>query len=408
MSLQVSELRKKFPQIKHLDAAKEVYLDSAATTLKFDFVIDCFADIYKSQVSNVHRGEHHLSLAATSNYEKAREQAAEFLNAKSSSEIVFTSGTTYGINFLANTLSSQLQQDDEILISEMEHHSNLLPWKVLADQKNIKLKFIEVNPDGTLNLESFKSLLSSKTKILSVTHVSNVTGVINPIEQMAAQAKAQGAYVIVDAAQSASCLNLDVQKLGCDFLVFSGHKIFAPSGIGILFGRQELLSKLPPFLVGGGMITEVSFDKVKWASSPYTYEAGTPFIEGAIALGKVLSFFRENIDCQQILEHEKHLVDMAATELSQIPNLKVIGSPSNRSNILSFEIEGLNSSDISFIMAEQKIALRAGHHCCMPLMKRLNLKSGAIRASFSIYNTEQDVLVLKKAVLKVIDILGEG
>lgn len=405
MPLSLLEIRKHFPQIQYLDKQGEVYLDSAATTLKLDIVIDSLKNIYEEKVSNVHRGEHHLSLKLTEEYEKAREQAAQYVNASSSEEIVFTSGTTYGINLLAYCLADQLQKGDEIVISEMEHHSNLLPWKRLADTKNLSLKIIPVHQDGTLDLTNLDNLLTDKTKILSITHVSNLTGIVNPIKEIIQKAKAKKICTIVDAAQSASCLPLDVQKLGCDFLVFSGHKVFAPSGTGILFGKKESLSKLSPFFVGGGMVQNVSFDQIQWADSPYKFEAGTPFIEGSIVLGKVLSFIRDNIDIEEVLKHEQALVDEAALELSSIPNFKIIGSSSNRSNILSFVLENCHCKDLAFLLTQQKVAIRAGHHCCIPLVKKLKLESGTIRCSFSVYNQPEDIQTLKKAILKSINIL---
>ncbi len=408
MNLSCSEVRNLFPQIKHLDHLKESYLDSASTTLKFDFVIDLLQEMYRKQVSNVHRGDHHLSLEATKKYEQAREEVANFLKAQSPKEIVFTSGTTEGLNLLAHSLGEELKEGDEILISEMEHHSNFLPWQLLAQKKNLKLKVIPLTKEGGLDLKKFEEILSSKTKIFSITHVSNVTGAINPIEDMVKKAKSKGAYTIVDAAQSAALLDLNVQKIDCDFLVFSGHKIFAPAGIGVLFGRESILSNLPLYKVGGGTVTEVSLDSIKWADTPHRFEAGTPFIEGAVVLGKVLSFFRKNIDCKSLFDYEKKLVDMAISELSEIPNLKIIGSQDNRSNIVSFVIKNFNSEDLSFIMTKEKVAIRAGHHCCMTFMKKLNLSSGTVRASFSVYNREEDVRALKTGVLKSLEILGDG
>ncbi len=404
MSLDVRNL---FPQLKHLDHLKEFYLDSASTSLKFDFAINLLKEIYEKEVSNVHRGDHHLSLEATKKYEEARGEVASFLKAQSPEEIIFTSGTTEGINLLSHTLGEDLKEGDEILISEMEHHSNFLPWQLLAQKKNLKLKVIPLTKEGGLNLKDFESALNSKTKIFSIVHVSNVTGLINPIEEMIKKAKAKGAYTIVDAAQSAALLDLDVQKIDCDFLVFSGHKIFAPTGIGVLFGKKSILSDLPLYKVGGGTILEVSINSTKWADSPYRFEAGTPFIEGAIVLGKVLSFFRDNISCENIFNYEKGLVDMTVSELSEISDLKIIGPEDNRSNIVSFIIEGINSSDLSFILTREKVAIRAGHHCCMPFMEKLKLPSGTVRASFSIYSREEDVVALKKGVLKSLDILGK-
>jgi len=406
MNLSGLELRNKFPQIQYLDQIKECYLDSASTTLKFDFVIDLLTQMYKREISNVHRGDHQLSLKASQKYEQAREETAHFLNAQSPEEIIFTNGTTDGINFLAHSLGELLQEGDEILLSEMEHHSNFLPWKLLAKRKNLKLKLIPITNEGEMNFAEFERAFSSKTKIFSTLHISNVTGVINPIEKMIKKAQTKGAYTIVDAAQSVAVLPIDVQKMNCDFLVFSGHKIFAPTGIGVLFAKKSALSQLPLYQTGGGTILDVSLDSIKWASIPHKFEAGTPFIEGAIVLGKVLSFVKEYMKDIDILNYEKALVNHAILELSKIPNLKIIGPATNRSNLLSFIIEGVHTSDISFILTKEKVAIRAGHHCCKILMDKLKLSSGTIRASFSLYSREEDVAALKNGLLKSLKILG--
>ena len=407
MNSQISfnELRNLFPQIRHLDKSNESYLDSASTTLKLQHVIDFLEKFYSTCVSNVHRGDHYLSLEVTKRYEESRESIAQFLNAKDSSEIVFTKGTTEGINFLAKVLGESLNEGDEILVSEMEHHSNFLPWQKLAKQKNLKLKVIPVTSDGVLDIVAFEKLLSSNTKVFSITHISNAIGTINPIKKLIKQAKEKGALVVVDAAQSVSFVSLDVQDLNCDFLVFSGHKIFAPSGIGVLYGKKEVLSQLSPYHTGGGMISDVSLDDAQWANSPQKFEAGTPFIEGVLVLAEVLSFIKNQIGFDRIMEFEKKKVSEAEEELSTISDLRILGSQKSRSNILSFVIEGFHCSDISFIMNKEKVAVRSGHHCCIPLMKKLDLSTGAVRASFSVYNREEDVQKLKQSVLKALSVL---
>ena len=401
----IKDLRKRFPQVAFMDSQGESYLDSASTSLKMDLVQDVLKKVYETGVSNVHRGEHHLSLKATKQYEQARSLAADFLGAEDSSEIIFTRGTTEGLNFLAETLNGFIKPEDEILVSEMEHHSNFLPWQNLAQKGNIKLKIAPVTQEGALDLPALKKLLNSKTKILSLTHVSNVTGVINPLEEIIPLARKTPALVIIDAAQSASFLPLDVKKMDCDFLVFSGHKVFSPSGIGILYGKKSWLEKLPPYQRGGGAISKVSVSQTDWAPIPYKFEAGTPFIEGALALAEVLSFLKKEVDFKKILQWEKELVLQTEDSLSEIPGLLFIGPKNNRSNILSFVVENLSSADLSFILAKQKLALRAGHHCCMPLMDRLGLNSGTVRASFSVYNCPEDVKTLKKGVIKALSIL---
>ena len=405
MSLFIKDLRKRFPQVAFMDSQGEIYLDSASTSLKLDLVWKFLKKFYETEVSNVHRGEHHLSLKVTEKYEQARSTVAQFLGASDSSEIVFTRSTTEALNFLAGTLKESLRSGEEILVTEMEHHSNFLPWQSLAQKLNLKFKVAPVHKNGVLDIVGFKKLLSQKTKIVAFSHVSNVTGQINPVEELISLARKTPALVIVDAAQSVSLLPINVQKMDCDFLAFSGHKIFSPSGIGVLYGKKSLLEKLSPYQKGGGMIFKVSKEKTEWSEAPYRFEAGTPFIEGALALAEVLSFLKKEVDFSSILKWEWELLLQAEDSLSSIPGLRVIGSKENGSNILSFIVDGLNSSDIAFILAKQKLALRAGHHCCMPLMQSLNLDSGTVRASFSVYNRKEDVEALKKGVLKALSLL---
>jgi len=398
--------RKKFPQIVFMDENEESYLDSASSSLKIDAGLEAMKCFYETGTANVHRGEHHLSLKATEKYEQAREQTAQFLGAHSN-EIVFTRGTTESLNLLAESLSGFLEPEDEILTTQMEHHSNFVPWQRLAQKKSSKFNVAPVTSDGALDLKSFEQLLGPKTKIIALTHISNVTGVLNPLDQLISLIrKKTKAFIVVDAAQSASCQKIAVKKMDCDFLVFSGHKIFSPSGIGVLFGKKALLESLPPYQTGGGMILDVNESSSQWTDSPHKFEAGTPFIEGAIALSEVLSFLQKELDFKELLKWEKFLVSQAEEFLSQIPNLHFIGPKDNRTNILSFIIEGIHSSDLAFILTKEKVALRSGHHCCMPLMKALNLKSGATRASFSVYNTKEDVYRLKKAVDTAISLLN--
>lgn len=399
------ELRKLFPQISFLDSGGEVYLDSAATTLKLGLVLDVLKNFYEKEASNVHRGDHHLSLQATKKYEEAREETARFLNAELPEEIVFTRGSTEGLNFLAQSLGGSLSEEDEILITELEHHSNMLPWRELAKRKGCRLRALPVTDDGALDTAALDKFLSPKTKILSFSHVSNVTGAEQPAREMIQKARAAGAWTVVDAAQSAALLRPDVRRLGCDFLVFSGHKVFSPSGIGALYGKKSMLSGLPPWQTGGGTIYKAGLEHVEWAESPQKFEAGTPFIEGALAMGAALRFLRENADFSEALRFERGLVQEAEAELSRIPGLRAIGPAGNRTNILSFVIDGFHSSDLSFIMAKERVAARAGHHCCMPLMERLKLPSGTVRASFSLYSRREDIQALKAAAEKAVNIL---
>ena len=406
--ISIENLRKRFPQALFMESQGESYLDSASSSLKLDLVWEVLRNFYEREVSNVHRGEHHLSLQATERYEKARQLVADFLGAESASEIIFTRGSTEGLNFLAETLSERLKPGDEILVSEMEHHSNFLPWMSMAKKRGLKFNMAPVAKDGSLDFPAFEKLLSPRTKILSLTHVSNVTGAVNPLEKIIPLARKTPAIIVVDAAQSVSFLPVHVQKMDCDFLVFSGHKVFSPSGIGALYGKKNLLEQLSPYQKGGGMVFRVFRDGAEWADRPYCFEAGTPFIEGALALAEVLSFLKKEVDFKDILEWEKNLVQVGEESLSDIPGLHILGPKDNRSNILSFTVEGLSSSDLSFILTKQKVALRAGHHCCMPLMQALGLKSGTVRASFSVYNREEDVQALKKGLVKALKILKAG
>jgi len=401
-------LRKNFPQIIFMDENDESYLDSASTSLKMDRGLDAMRFFYETGVSNVHRGEHHLSLKATEKYEQAREKTARFLGADSK-EIVFTRNTTESLNLLASSLSDSLSPEDEILVTQMEHHSNFTPWQNLAKKKNLKFKVAPVDKEGALNLKAFEELLTSQTKIVAVCHISNVTGVLNPIEGLLSLVrKKTKAYFVLDAAQSVSVKRINVKKWDCDFLVFSGHKIFAPSGIGVLYGKKDLLDLVPPYQTGGGMIFNVSEDSTEWTETPSKFEAGTPFIEGAMALGEVLSFLEKELDFKELLKWEQTLVQQAEEFLSQIPSLKIIGPKDNRTNIISFAVEGLHSSDLAFVLTKQKVAIRSGHHCCMPLMKALGLKSGTVRASFSVYNTKEDVYKLKKGVDTALSLLSSS
>lgn len=401
----ISDFRKRFPQIKFMDHHKESYLDTASTSLKMDVIFEVLKRFYEREVSNVHRGEHHLSLQATRMYEQARWTVADFLGAEDPSEIVFTRNSTEGLNLLATVLERFVNPEDEILVTEMEHHSNFLPWQNLAQRLNLKFKVAPVDEQGALDLNAFKTSLTPKTKIVSLAHVSNVTGLVNPLEKIIPWVRKTPAVVIVDAAQSVSFLPVDVQKMDCDFLVFSGHKIFAPSGIGVLYGKRSWLEKIPPYQRGGGTIFKVSLTHTEWAKIPCKFEAGTPFIEGALALSSVLTFLKKEIDFKQILQWEKQLLFEAEETLSAVPGLRFIGPPQNRTNILSFVVEGINPSDLSFLLSKQKLALRAGHHCCMPLMEKLNLPFGALRASFSVYSRKEDIKALKKGLIKALNLL---
>jgi cysteine desulfurase/selenocysteine lyase len=381
-----------------------IYFDNAATTQKPQCVLDTSRHYYESINSNIHRGTHQLARAATEAFESARNTVAKHLNAASSDEVIFTSGTTGGINLTANilSLSGRIKANDEVLISALEHHSNIVPWQMLCQRTGAKLKIIPCHDDGTLDLDAFHEALKGPIKILALTAISNAFGTINPIAEMTRAAKAAGAIVLIDAAQSIAHLPTDVQSLGADFLAFSGHKIYAPTGIGILWGRNNLLEELPPWQGGGEMIKEVTFDHTTYNDPPFKYEAGTPNIEGAIALAAAIDYVNR-IGLEKIHEHEASLIRRAAEAISHIQGIRLYG-PADRSGSLSFNIEGLHHYDIGTLLDQMGVAVRTGHHCCQPLMKRFGI-TGTIRASFALYNTQGEINTFAKSLEKAVGML---
>jgi cysteine desulfurase/selenocysteine lyase len=381
-----------------------IYFDNAATTQKPQCVLDTSRHYYESINSNIHRGTHQLARAATKAFESARNTVAKHLNAASSDEVIFTSGTTGGINLTANilSLSGRIKANDEVLISALEHHSNIVPWQMLCQRTGAKLKIIPCHDDGTLDLDAFHEALKGPIKILALTAISNAFGTINPIAEMTRAAKAAGAIVLIDAAQSIAHLPTDVQSLGADFLVFSGHKIYAPTGIGVLWGRKNLLEELPPWQGGGEMIKEVTFDHTTYNDPPFKYEAGTPNIEGAIALAAAIDYVN-GIGLEKIHTHEASLIRRAADAIFHIPGIRLYG-PADRSGSLSFNIEGLHHYDIGTLLDQMGVAVRTGHHCCQPLMKRFGI-NGTIRASFALYNTQEEINTFAQSLEKAVGML---
>jgi cysteine desulfurase/selenocysteine lyase len=381
-----------------------IYLDNAATTQKPQRVLDTSRRYYESINSNIHRGTHQLARAATDAFENARNTVAKHLNAASSDEVIFTSGTTGGINLAANilSLSGRIKANDEVLISALEHHSNIVPWQMLCQRTGAKLKVIPCDDDGTLDLDAFHEALKGPVKILALTAISNAFGTVNPITEMTRAAKTIGAIVLIDAAQSIAHLQTDVQSIGADFLAFSGHKIYAPTGIGILWGRKNLLEELPPWQGGGEMIKEVTFDHTTYNDPPFKYEAGTPNIEGAIALAAAIDYVNR-IGLDKIHAHEASLIRHAADAIFHIPGIRLYG-PTDRSGSLSFNIEGLHHYDIGTLLDQMGIAVRTGHHCCQPLMKRFGI-TGTIRASFALYNTQEEINTFAKSLEKAVGML---
>ena len=382
-----------------------VYLDNASTTQKPMAVLLASRHYYEAMNSNIHRGTHHLARLATETFEKARQTVSSHLNARSSDEVIFTSGTTDSINLLANILglSGRITPGDEVLISALEHHSNIVPWQMLCERSGAILKVIPCLEDGTLDQATFLSLLSARTKILALTWISNSFGTVNPVQEMAVAAKNVGALVFLDAAQAVAHTRIDVQLLDIDFLAFSGHKAYAPTGIGVLWGRTEILNALPPWRGGGEMIKEVTFEKTTYNELPFKYEAGTPNIEGAIALGAALDFVND-IGLSVIQKHEQALIRSAANALASIPGIRFFG-PEDRAGALSFNVAGIHHYDLGTLMDQMGVAVRTGHHCCQPLMARFGM-TGTVRASFALYNTKKDIEALAEATRKAVSMLS--
>ncbi|MDX9791182.1 MAG: cysteine desulfurase [Candidatus Kapaibacterium sp.] len=399
--LNVNEIRNDFPLLnRNVHGKPLVYLDNAATTQKPLTVIEAMDNYYRQYNSNIHRGVHKLSQLSTNAYENARITVKDFINAGYSEEIIFTRGATESINLLATTLGKRLNAGDEIIISHMEHHANIVPWQMLREEKGIVLKVIPIDDNGQLIFDEYEKLLSEKTKLVSIVHISNTLGTINPIKEIIDKAKEFNALTLIDASQSVHHSHLNVQELGCDFLVFSGHKIYAPTGIGVLYGRKVLLDSLPPYQTGGDMIRSVSFEKTTFNDLPFKLEAGTPNISGAIGLAEAIKYIL-SIGLDEIIEYEKYLLDFAINELSEIPKLKFIGTAQNKAAVVSFILEDVHPHDIGTFLDMDGVAIRTGHHCTEPLMKRFGVPATS-RASMSFYNTTDELIVLRNSIYKVI------
>ena len=396
-----TEIRKDFPLI---EAEEVVYLDNAATTQKPKAVLDCERQYYETTNANVHRGAHRISERATEAYEEARNSVKQFLNASTSSEIVWTRGTTEAINLISNSYArSILKPGDAVVITELEHHSNIVPWQMVCLQTGATLRAARVLDDGTLDLKHYHSLLDDNTKIVSVGHVSNALGTLNPVKEIVRSAHEVGAIAIVDGAQGAAHFPVDVQDIGCDFYAFSGHKVYAPTGIGILFGKAHLLETMPPWQGGGEMIETVSLTDSTFQKPPFKFEAGTPNIAGALGLQTALNYFSK-LDQSTIFKHESELLNLATARLQQIEGLKIVGTAPVKGPVLSFIIEGTHPQDVGTLLDQQGVAVRTGHHCAMPLMNSLGI-SGTVRASFSLYNSTSDIDRLVEAVQKARDFI---
>jgi len=395
----VQKVRADFPILsQQINGKPLVYFDNGATSQKPQVVIDAISKYYSEINANIHRGVHTLSQLATDAYEVSRNTIQKHLNAKHNYEIIFTSGTTFGINLVANGFASLLQPDDEVMVSALEHHSNIVPWQFLCEKTGAKLVVIPMNEKGELILSEFDKLLSKKTKIVTANHISNALGTLNPIEYIIKQAHAVGAAVLIDGAQATPHLRPDVQALDCDFYVFSGHKVCGPTGVGILYGKEEWLRKLPPYQGGGEMITEVTFEKTTYADLPHKFEAGTPNISGGIVLGTAIDYMN-SIGFENIAAYEQELLDYGTKRLKEIEGLKIYGTSENKASVISFNIEGIHPYDIGTIVDKLGIAVRTGHHCAQPIMTYFNIP-GTIRASFAFYNTKEEIDIFVEAVKK--------
>ena len=404
--LDIISIRNDFPILNEVINGKQlVYFDNAATTQKPRLVLDALAGYYEHYNANIHRGIHHLAEKATSAFEQSRRSLQKFINAPLSEEVIFTYGTTDSINLVAQTYGRKfLKEGDEIIISTMEHHSNIVPWQMLCEEKGCILKVIPINDEGELLMDEYEKLLSEKTKFVAVVHVSNALGTINPIKEIIKKAHEVGAKVLVDGAQASSHLTIDVQDLDCDFYALSLHKIYGPTGMGILFGKKELLDAMPPYRGGGEMIKEVTFAKTTYNELPYKFEAGTPNIADVIAAKYALDYV-DVLGKENIANHENDLLEYATQALLEIEGLRIIGNAKEKISVISFVIDGIHHQDIGVLLDQQGIAVRTGHHCTQPLMQRFGI-TGTSRASFAVYNTIEEVDLFVKGLIKVKKMVG--
>ena len=402
----VEKIRSDFPILQTKVHGKPlVYLDNAATSQKPITVITKAQEYYSSMNSNIHRGVHALSQVATEAYEMARIKIKNFINSLGKNEIIFTSGTTESIYLVAQTYCrANIKEGDEVIISEMEHHSNIVPWQMICDEKNAKLKIIPINDEGEIIFEEFERLITHRTKFISVVYVSNSLGTINPVKKIIKLAHQNNIPVLLDAAQAVNHIPIDVQELDCDFLAFSGHKIYGPTGIGVLYGKINLLDSMPPYQGGGDMISRVTFEKTTFNELPYKFEAGTPNIAGVIGLGEAIDYVT-NIGIDNIALHEKFLLDYATEVIADIPGLKIIGTAKEKVSVLSFVLDDIHPHDIGTFLDFEGVAIRTGHHCTQPVMDRYGIPATS-RASFAMYNTKDEIDILIKGLKKIIEVFG--
>ena len=402
----LENIREDFPILhQKINGEELVYLDNAASTQKPKAVINAIKDYYENDHSNVHRGVHTLSVRATEAYENAREKVSQFVNSPNKNQIIFTKGTTESINLIAGSLTNLIEKNDEILITAMEHHSNIVPWQELCKRTGAILKIIPINDNGEILIDKYTEMVTNKTKLVSVVHLSNTLGTINPIEEIIDTAKLNNAITVIDGAQSASHLLVDVQELDCDFYLFSGHKVFGPTGIGVLYGKENILNQIDPYQFGGEMILKVTFDETTYNGLPHKFEAGTPNIAGAVGIGASIDFIN-SLDRELCHQYEMSLHDYALEKLEQFDDIRIIGKSSKKSAIISFVIDGIHPHDIGTIINQKGIAVRTGHHCTMPLMDFYGIP-GTVRASFSIYNNHAEVDKLIDAINLAIKMLKQ-
>jgi cysteine desulfurase/selenocysteine lyase len=403
--LDVNELRKHFPILhRSVNGKPLVYFDNAATSQKPDSVITAISDYYRKYNANIHRGVYSISVEASEAYDNARENVRKFINASEAREIIFTRGTTEAINLAAFSYGRQnINEGDEIVISAMEHHANIVPWQVLCEEKKAKLVVIPINDEGEIILAEYKKLLNDKTKLAAVCHMSNTLGTINPIKEIISLAHEKNIPVLVDGAQAVHHTRVDVRELDADFYAFSSHKMYGPMGIGVLYGKAELLENMPPYQTGGDMISSVSFEKTEYNEIPMKFEAGTPNVEGAIGLSAAIDFIN-SAGLDEIHEHETEILEYATDKILQVEGVKIIGTAKNKASVISFTIDGLNALDMGIMLDTMGVAVRTGQHCTEPLMARFNIP-GTVRASFGIYNTKEEVDVFIAALKKAVEIL---
>jgi len=400
MTLDIQQIRNQFPILNEKIRGKQlVYLDNGASTQKPQVVINAETYFYEHQNANIHRGVHYLSQIGTDLYEQTRKKVQQFINAKHEHEIIFTKGTTDSINLVAYTFGRKfIHEGDEIVVTEMEHHSNIVPWQMLCEEKKCILKVIPLQEDGSIKIEDAEKIITPKTKLVSITYVSNALGTINPIREIIAIAKKNNAKILIDAAQAIQHISIDAQALDCDFLAFSGHKIYGPTGTGILYGKEDILNEMPPFEGGGDMIKSVSFKGTVFNDLPFKFEAGTPNIAGCIALSTAIEYI-ENLGLENIKKYEDELLQYATEKLSSIDGLKIYGTAEHKSSVISFLLDGIHPYDVGVILDNMGIAIRTGHHCAQPVMEFYNIP-GTCRASFAFYNTKEEIDLLYDGILK--------